>query len=141
MSFEAISTITKAEEDAKVCRDNAEAKAKELIAEAENAGKAALDAAKEKAAAELKEYQIEADAKAKSQADELSASTESKQEALRAGAEKRIDKAAKTCRGKDSEQLNGHRENEKTASDGCSLSEGRVARGSPAHGMRSGRGA
>jgi F0F1-type ATP synthase membrane subunit b/b' len=65
MSFNAILTISEAEENAKKIKAEADAQAKERLAAAEKAGLAAVDAAVEKAAAELKELQSKADDKAR----------------------------------------------------------------------------
>jgi V/A-type H+-transporting ATPase subunit G/H len=94
MSFNAILTISEAEENAKKIKAEADAQAKERLAAAEKAGLAAVDAAVEKAAAELKELQSKADDKARAEAESLSATTENKKASLRARAEDRIDKAA-----------------------------------------------
>lgn len=94
MSFEAITSITQAENEAKAIIAGAEAKAKQMAADAESAGKAAVEAACAKAESELKELRRQADEQAMSEAGGLSGDMENKKAVLRAKAEARLEKAA-----------------------------------------------
>lgn len=94
MSFDAITSIERAEADARAAVVGTEAKAKQLLAEAEAAGKAAVEAADAKADSELAELRRQADEKAMGDAGELSRELELKKAALRAKAEARLEKAA-----------------------------------------------
>jgi V/A-type H+-transporting ATPase subunit G/H len=94
MSFEAITTIAQAENEAKAAVSAAEAKSKQLIADAEAAGKAAVEAAGSKADEELAELSRQAKEKAKGDAQTLAGELENQKAALRARAEARLDQAA-----------------------------------------------
>ena len=82
MSFEAITAISEAEENAK-----------RMKAEALAAAKAA-EAAEKKAAAELAELRAKSDEKAKEDARQLASDTENRKAAMRARADARLEKAA-----------------------------------------------
>ena len=71
MSFEAINSVTAAEQEAKAAVAAAEAKAKQLLQDAENAGKAEIEAARLKADGELQELRRRADEKYAAEAEEL----------------------------------------------------------------------
>lgn len=94
MSFEAITTISEAEENARRMKAKAEADAKAAEAAAQAEGKTALAAAEKKAADELKELQAKSDDKARADAEQLASDTENKKAAMRARAEARLEKAA-----------------------------------------------
>ncbi len=94
MSFEAISSITQAEAQAKATLTGAEARAKQLMADAESAGKLAVEAACTRAETELSELGRQVDEKAKAQAEKISAELENQKAALRAKAEGKLDQAA-----------------------------------------------
>lgn len=94
MSFEAITSIAQAENEAKAIIAGAEAKAKQMVADAESAGKAAVEAAYAKAESELKELRRQADEQAMSEAGELSGDMENRKAVLRAKAEAKLEKAA-----------------------------------------------
>lgn len=94
MSFEALSSISQAEAQAKSEVVGAEARAKQLVADAESAGKLAVDAACEKAEAELAELGRQVNAKAKAQAEGLSAELDNQKAVLRSRAENRLEQAA-----------------------------------------------
>ncbi|NCB51743.1 MAG: hypothetical protein EOM54_07680 [Clostridia bacterium] len=94
MSFEAITTISEAEENAKRSKAQAlvDSRAAEAAAEAE--GRASIAAAVKKAENELRESLDKADAEAISAAKQMADDTENKIAAMRASAEGRLDKAA-----------------------------------------------
>ena len=94
MSFEAISSITQAEAEARAMVAGAEQRARQLAADAENAGKLAVDAAAAKAAEELAELSRQVDDKARAQAEAYAAELENKKAALRAKAGGKLDQAA-----------------------------------------------
>ena len=94
VSFEAIKTISEAEEAVHRRKAEAQSEAKREIAQAEAAAAEALKAARAKAAAELKELSHKADEKSKAAAMELATSTENRKAALRVRAESRLDEAA-----------------------------------------------
>ncbi len=94
MSFEAITSITGAEAQAKAVVAGAEARAKQMLSDAQAAGKAAIEAAGAKADSELAELRRKADEKAMTEAGVLSGELENKKAALRARAEARLGEAA-----------------------------------------------
>lgn len=94
VSFEAIETISDAEERAKQMKQDALAAAKAAEAEAAAEGKTSLRAAEDKAAAELAELRKKSDEKAKAEAERLYSETENKKAAMTARANARMDKAA-----------------------------------------------
>lgn len=94
MSFEAITTISEAEEQARQMKVQAQADVRAALAEAEAEGKRALAAAEEKAARELVELRTKSDEKAKADAVQLASDTENRKAALRARADARMEKAA-----------------------------------------------
>lgn len=94
MSFEALSSITQAEAQAKADIAGAEARAKQLVADTESAGKLAIDAALKKAEAELAELGLQVNEQAKEQAESLSAELENQKAVLRSRAENRLGQAA-----------------------------------------------
>lgn len=94
MSFEAITSITKAEADANYAVSTAETKAKQMLEDAHSAGKLAVETACAKAESELSELNRQAGEKAKAGAGELAAELEKKRAAMRAAAESRLEKAA-----------------------------------------------
>lgn len=94
MSYEAITSVTQAEAEAKITVQNAEAKAKQMLADAENAGKAAIEAACAKAESELQELRARAGEKAVNEAGDLSKDMENRKAALRAIAEAKLEQAA-----------------------------------------------
>ena len=94
MSFEAITSIARAETEAKAATAAAEAKAKQMISDAEAAGKAAVDAACSKAEEELVELNRQAREKAKGDAQTLAGELENQKAVLRGRAESRLNQAA-----------------------------------------------
>jgi len=94
MSFEAITSIAQAEQEAKAAVAAAEAKAKQMLSDAEAAGKAAVEAAGAKADEELAELRRQAREKAKGDAQTLAGELENKKAALAARAETRLEQAA-----------------------------------------------
>ena len=94
MSFEAITTISEAEETAKRVKAQAAQDAKAAIAAAEAEGKAGLDAAEKKAAEEIRALRARSDEKAKADAQELANVTEEQKAAMLEKAQGRMDKAA-----------------------------------------------
>lgn len=94
MSYEAITSVTQAETEAKITVQNAEAKAKQMLADAENAGKAAVEAACVKAESELQQLRTMAGEKAVNEAGDLSKDLENRKAELRAKAESRLEQAA-----------------------------------------------
>lgn len=94
MSFEAITSITDAEAEAKYMISGAEAKARQMIEDAHSAGKLAVEAACRKAEDELAELNRQAGEKARAGAAQFSKDTESKREAMRAVAECKLPEAA-----------------------------------------------
>ena len=95
MSFEAITSITEAEAQAKAAVVQAEAKARQMLSDAETAGKTAVEAAASKAKSELVELRRQSDERAVQAANGLSVELENKKAALRAKAEAKLDQAAK----------------------------------------------
>lgn len=94
MSFEAITMINQAEENAKKGRAQALADAKAAEAAAVADGKAAVEAAVARARQEVHDKQVQMDAAAVAAAEALAKETENKKAAMRACAEGRLDKAA-----------------------------------------------
>lgn len=94
MSYEAITSVTRAEAEAKATIQSAEAKAKQMLIDAENAGKAAVDAACVKAESELQQLRVMAGEKAVNEAGDLSNELENRKAALRAKAEAGLEQAA-----------------------------------------------
>lgn len=94
MSFEAITSITDAEAEAKYMISGAEAKARQMVEDAHSAGKLAIEAACKKAEDELAELNRQAGEKAKAGAAVLSEQMESKKAAMRAVAESKLPEAA-----------------------------------------------
>ena len=94
MSFEAINSVTAAEQEAKAAVAAAESKAKQLLQDAENAGKAEIEAARLKADGELQELRRRADEKYAAEAEELRGVRESRKAKLRAQAEAKLEEAA-----------------------------------------------
>ncbi len=94
MSFEAITAISEAEENAKRMKAEALAAAKAAEAAAQAEGRAAVEAAEKKAAAELAELRAKSDETAKEDARQLASDTENRKAAMRARADARLEKAA-----------------------------------------------
>ncbi len=94
MSFEAITTISEAEEIAKRGKAQALADARAAEAEAEAEGRASIAAAIRKAEGELRESLEKADAEAAAAAEQMADDTNKKIAAMSAYAEGRLDKAA-----------------------------------------------
>lgn len=94
MSFEAITTISEAEKNAKRGKAQALADTKAAEAAAEAEGKAAVAVAVKKAGDELRESLDKADAQAAAAAQQMADDTENKIAAMRVRAERRLDKAA-----------------------------------------------
>ena len=94
MSFEAITTISEAEESAKRMKAEALSAAKAAQAAAQAEGRTALAEAEKKAAAELAELRSKSDEKAKEDARQLASDTENRKAAMRARADARLEKAA-----------------------------------------------
>lgn len=94
MSFEAITVIREAEENAKKMIADAEASAKRMIADAEIKGRAGCDAALEKAGSEIGELKEKCIAKANDEEARIGAETETKKAVLTAKSDKQIEKAA-----------------------------------------------
>lgn len=93
MSLEAINTISTAEENARLEKQEAVAATKKMIADAEEQGKKAVEAVRERAAAELDEQNTKAREKAREEASELARNTENRKAAMLVKAESRADKA------------------------------------------------
>ena len=91
MSFEAITTISDAENRARQIKADAQAAAVEA-AQAE--GKAAIEAAVGKAQQELQTLRAKSDEKAKADAETLAAETKNKEAAMRIKAKTNLDRAA-----------------------------------------------
>ena len=94
MSFEAITSITEAEAQAKAAVAAAEAQARQMLADAETAGKAVLEAAGVKAESELAELRRKTEEKSRAQTDELAQVLDGRKSALRAKAESKLEEAA-----------------------------------------------
>jgi len=94
MSFEAITSVTAAEAEAKAAVAAAEAKARQLMSDAENAGKAAVEAAAAKAESELKELRRRTGEKSELESQELAETLEGRKSQLRTQAEPRLAEAA-----------------------------------------------
>lgn len=94
MSFEAITSITDAEAEAKYMVSSAETKAKQMLEDAHSAGRLAVEMACTKAESELGELNRQAGEKAKAGAEELARELENKKAAMRAAAGSRLEKAA-----------------------------------------------
>ena len=94
MSFEAITVIRAAEENAGKLIAEAEASAKKMIADAEIKGKAEGEAALEKADAEIGELKLKCAVKADEEEARILAETETKKAVLAAKSDKQIEKAA-----------------------------------------------
>ncbi len=93
MSFEAITSVANAEQEAKNAVAAAQAKARQLLADAEAAGKASLEAAAAKAESELELLQTRAEEKSRSDGQTLSQELERERNALRRKAEARLGEA------------------------------------------------
>ena len=94
MSFEAINSVTAAEQQAKAAVLAAEQEARQMLQDAENAGRAEIDAATAKAEGELQELRRKAEEKYATEAMELSQVLEGRKAALREQAGQRLDQAA-----------------------------------------------
>ena len=94
MSFEAITSISQAENAAEVAVSYVESQAKQMIADAENAGKAAVAKAVEKAEREIAELRRQSAAKSELEAGELNNTVENRKAGLRAAAEAKLTEAA-----------------------------------------------
>ena len=94
MSFEAITSVTRAEAEAKAAVAAAEAQAKQLLSDAEAAGKAAVEAASAKAESELKELRRRTEEKSALESRELAETLQGRQAQLRAQAEPKLEEAA-----------------------------------------------
>jgi vacuolar-type H+-ATPase subunit H len=94
MSLEAITSVTRAEQEAKNAVAAAQAKAKQLLAEAQAAGEASLEAARAKADSELEALRKKAEEKSQADAEALGRGLEAEREALRKKAEGKLDAAA-----------------------------------------------
>ena len=94
MSFEAITSVTRAEAEAKAAVAAAEAKARQLLSDAEAAGKAAVEAAAAKAESELKELRRRTEEKSAEESRELSETLRGREAQLRAQAGPKLEEAA-----------------------------------------------
>ena len=94
MPFEAIQSISEAEENAKRIKTEALAEARRIIAEAKIHGSEAIEAATKRAEAELVELNAKADEKAKTAVAERTNATANKIAVMRARGESQLDKAA-----------------------------------------------
>lgn len=94
MSFEAITSITEAEAEARYTVSSAQTRAKQMLEDAQSAGELAVEAACAKAENELAELNRQAGEKAKTGAAGLAGELETKKAAMRARAERNMDKAA-----------------------------------------------
>ena len=94
MSFEAITSVTRAEAEAKAAVAAAEAKARQLLSDADAAGKAAVEAAAAKAESELKELRRRTEEKSAAESQELAETLQGRRAQLRAQAEPRLEEAA-----------------------------------------------
>ena len=92
MSFEAITTISDAENRARQIKADAQAAAAAAVEAAE--GKAAIEAAVGKAQQELQTLRAKSDEKAKADAETLAAETKNKEAAMRIKAKTNLDRAA-----------------------------------------------
>ena len=95
MSFEAISSITQAEEAAKQTVADAEVKARQMIANAQTEGEASVKAAAEKASSERTELFDKAQGTISANAEEIKKSSDEAVASLRHKAMANIDEAAK----------------------------------------------
>ena len=91
MSFEAITTISDAENRARQIKADAQAAAAAAVEAAQAEGKAAIEAAVGKAQQELR---AKSDEKAKADAETLAAETKNKEAAMRIKAKTNLDRAA-----------------------------------------------
>ena len=94
MSFEAITSVTRAEAEAKAAVAAAEAEARQMLAQAEADGKAAVEAAAAKAESELKELRRRTEEKSGQESRELAETLRGREAALRAQAEPKLKEAA-----------------------------------------------
>lgn len=94
MSFEAITAISKAEDEAKAAVLEAEALAKQMIAAAQDSGRKLVEAAGAKASSELAEQKRLAEGKAMDEAEALVRLTNDQKAALKTKAGERLEKAA-----------------------------------------------
>ena len=94
MSFEAITSVTKAEAEAKAAVSAAEARARQIISDAESEGKAAVEAAAARAESELKELRRRTEEKSALENRELSETLAGRRAQLRAQAEPKLKEAA-----------------------------------------------
>ena len=92
MSFEAITTISDAENRARQIKADAQAAAAAAVEAAE--GKAVIEAAVGKAQQELQTLRAKSDEKAKADAETLAAETKNKEAAMRIKAKTNLDRAA-----------------------------------------------
>ena len=83
MSLEAITSVTRAEQEAKNAVAAAQAKAKQLLAEAQAAGEASLEAARAKADSELEALRKKAEEKSRADAEALGRGMEAEREEAR----------------------------------------------------------
>lgn len=94
MSYDAITSIARAEDAAKVAVGYAQAQAKQMAADADAAGKASVQEAITRAEKELEALQQKADEKSVADAKQMLKALETKKTVLRAGAKAKLDDAA-----------------------------------------------
>ena len=94
MSFEAITTISDAENRARQIKVDAQAAAAAAVEAAQSEGKAVIEAAVGKAQQELQTLRAKSDEKAKADAETLAAETKNKEAAMRIKAKTNLDRAA-----------------------------------------------
>lgn len=94
MSFEAITTISDAENRARQIKADAQAAAAAAVEAAQADGKAVIEAAVGKAQQELQTLRAKSDEKAKADAETLAAETKNKEAAMRIKAKTNLDRAA-----------------------------------------------
>ena len=94
MSFEAITSVTAAEAEAKATIAAAEAQARQMLADGESAGKAAVEGAAAKAGSELKELKRRTEEKSARDARELAGTLQGRDKQLREQAGPKLEEAA-----------------------------------------------
>ena len=95
MSFDAISTIAKAEADARAAVADAEAQARQMVLDAENSGKAAIEDAVKNARAKREDLARETESRIAAAGAAADKEAEQEMQALREQAMGRLDEAAK----------------------------------------------
>lgn len=94
MSFEVISAVKNAEEQAESIISGAKADAKQMLADVKNQGETAIAAAVARAESELVELRKKSEEKAESNSGQILGNSENKKAVIRAKAEARLEAAA-----------------------------------------------